>query len=299
MITFTISTYNNLEYLKLAIHSVREYAYFKEAPFIIHAENCTDGTNEWLEENKEKYNLEIYIEPEVIPARGIGGGMNYCASKVKTPLIIFLQSDFFVSKNFDLSLLNEYNKHEGRRIISSWRINPNIFRNEEQKPGNVFLEEDMLGAYYDDFREEDFLDYAEQLSSENNIQIRRCEGAGGYIVSKEDWDYIGGNDSLFAPTSWEDMDLSVRMQNEGFKFIQTTKSVIWHFSGRGSHRLEENNGKSCERQTQTEAKNALKFYHKWGQSPEFDECDFVKPIKNPKVGNRMFYDVELNKSFLL
>ncbi len=45
MITYCISTYNNLEYLKLAIKSVRENAYFKDFPFIVHAENCTDGTN--------------------------------------------------------------------------------------------------------------------------------------------------------------------------------------------------------------------------------------------------------------
>ena len=61
-ITFCISTWNNLLYLKLAIESIRKNSYFKDAPFIIHAENCTDGTNEWLEENKDKYNLEVYIE---------------------------------------------------------------------------------------------------------------------------------------------------------------------------------------------------------------------------------------------
>ena len=54
LITFCISTYNNLNYLKLVIDSVRKNSYYKESPFIIHAENCIDGTNEWLEENKIK-----------------------------------------------------------------------------------------------------------------------------------------------------------------------------------------------------------------------------------------------------
>ena len=62
MITHCISTYNNLDYLKLAIKSVRLNSYYKNAPFIIHAENCTDGTDEWLKENGEKYNLEYYID---------------------------------------------------------------------------------------------------------------------------------------------------------------------------------------------------------------------------------------------
>ena len=294
MITFAISTYNNLEYLKWSTKSVRENAYFKDAPLVVHAENCTDGTNEWLEEVKNKYNLEVYIEPKVEPARGIGGGMNFCADKVKTKYIIFLQSDFYVANNFDLALLNEIKKYESRYVISSWRIQPNIFNNPPQKPGNVFFPVDAIGAYHNDFNEKSFLEFAEEFSSLNDIQIRRGEGAGGYIIKKEDWDYIGGNDSLFAPTSWEDMDLSIRMQNEGFEFIQTTKSVIWHFAGRGSHRLEENNGQSSERQRTTEHKNAVKFLNKWGRMPQFDNNDFVKPIPSNK--NRMKYDIINNTS---
>ena len=77
MITHCISTYNNLPYLKLAIQSVRVHSYWKDAPFIIHAENCTDGTNEWLKENAEVYDLEYYIDKNDNP-KGIGGGMNLC-----------------------------------------------------------------------------------------------------------------------------------------------------------------------------------------------------------------------------
>ena len=54
MITFTLSTFNTINYLKLAVQSVRENSYYKDAPFVIHAENCTDGTDEWLEEVKRK-----------------------------------------------------------------------------------------------------------------------------------------------------------------------------------------------------------------------------------------------------
>lgn len=293
MITFCVSTYNNLEYLKWCIPSVRKNAHFKDAPFVVHAENCTDGTNEWLEEIKDQYNLEIYIEPEVKPARGIGGGMNFCADKVKTDYIIFLQSDFYVAKDFDLTLLEEINKHEGKYVVSSWRIQPNVF-NDTERIGTIFTPLDVFGAYYDDFQEDYFLAYSKEFSETNDVQIRRGEGAGGYIIKKQDWDYIGGNDSLFAPTSWEDMDLFIRMQNEGFEFIQTTKSVIWHFAGRGSHRLEENNGQSCERQREAESKNSIKFYNKWGQTPQFDSYQFIKPI--PSAKNRMTYDIINNTS---
>ena len=61
-ITFCISTFNNLNYLKLAIHSVRTYSHFKNAPFIVYSENSTDGTNEWLKDNYLKYNIKLYME---------------------------------------------------------------------------------------------------------------------------------------------------------------------------------------------------------------------------------------------
>ena len=112
--TFCISTLNNNNYLQLAIKSVRENSYFKDAPFIIYAENCTDGTNEWLEENKEKYNLEVYIETNNNPKRGIGGGMNFCASKVKTEFINFLQADIYVAKDWDLELLKLHKDYVGK-----------------------------------------------------------------------------------------------------------------------------------------------------------------------------------------
>ena len=299
MITFCLSTFNNLEYLKLAIKSVRENSFHKDAPFVVHAENCTDGTNEWLEQVKDQYNLEIYIEPIVEPARGIGGGMNFCADKVKTEYIIFLQSDFYVAKDFDTFLLKELIGCTKPTVVSSWRIQPNVFNNPPQKPGNIFLPLKSFGAYWDDFNSKDFLAYASLVSETNNMQIRRGEGAGGFIIRKEDWDYIGGNDSLYAPTSWEDMDLFVRMQNEGYEFIQTTTSIIWHFAGRGSHRLEENNGKSSERQQQAEVKNAVKFLNKWGKMPRFDNNDFVLPIDNPSVKNRMKYDITNNTSYYI
>ena len=97
-ITFCISTYNNLPYLKLAIESVRKNSFYKNAPFIVYAENCNDGTDEWLSDAKDQYNLEYYIEKNNVP-KGIGGGMNFCADKVKTKYIMFLHSDFSVTEN--------------------------------------------------------------------------------------------------------------------------------------------------------------------------------------------------------
>ena len=124
-----------------------------------------------------------------------------------------------------------------------------------QRPGTVIVPKEAFGAYYHDFDTESFDDYAKEFKEMNSFTIPKAEGVSG-IISKKDWDFIGGNDPIFAPSSWEDMDLFLRMLNEGYKFVLTSKSVVWHFGARGSHRLEENDGQSSQRQRESEYKNA-------------------------------------------
>lgn len=273
-ITFCISTYNNLEYLKIAIDSVRKNSYFKDAPFIIHAENCTDGTDEWLKENYIQYNLEYYIDKNVIPL-GIGGGMNFCADRVKTEFIMFLHSDFYVTKNWDKSLMEIFEKNPNKKMwVNSHRVEPNMFNNPSSRPGTVIVPKEAFGAYHNDFNQEYFEEWAQEFVKQNNFLIPKGEGVSG-LIRKKDWDQIGGNDSLFAPASWDDMDLFLRMLQEGFEFILTSKSLVWHFGARGSHRLEENNGQTSKRQKESETRNQQKWLQKWGKLPAFDQYGMI------------------------
>lgn len=273
-ITFCISTYNNLNYLKLAIDSVRKNSYYKEAPFIIHAENCTDGTNEWLEENKIKYDLTLLIEPNNDIVKGIGGGMNICADNVQTEYIMFLHSDFYVTKDWDKACYDEIQKHTKPTWVFSHRVEPNMF-NSNQRPGTVIVPQDIFGSYYNDFNVDYFNEWAKEFVDANDFTIPKAEGVSG-LISKQNWDEIGGNDPIFTPTSWEDMDLFLRMLHKGYKFVLTSKSLVWHFGARGSHRLEENNGTTSQRQKEAEQKNMKKWLEKWGKLPIFDEYGMIK-----------------------
>jgi len=278
MLSFCISTYNNLEYLKLAIASVRKNSYYKDSPFIIHAENCTDGTNEWLKNNFQRYNLEYYIEQNETPL-GIGGGMNFCADKVTTEYIMFLHSDFYVSKNWDKALMEIFEKYPNRQMwVCSHRVEPQMFPNSSTRPGTVIVPKDYLGAYWNDFNKEGFEQWAEMFVEANDFEIPKGEGVSG-LIRKKDWDQIGGNDPLFAPSSWDDMDLFLRMLNEGYEFILTSKSLVWHFGARGSHRLEENNNQTSQRQKEAEIKNQQKWLIKWKKYPSFNQYGMINGLK--------------------
>tara|TARA_B100000902_G_scaffold24248_1_gene29202 strand:- start:749 stop:1582 length:834 start_codon:yes stop_codon:yes gene_type:complete len=277
MITHCISTHNNLPYLKLAVQSVRTHSYWKDAPFVIHAENCTDGTNEWLRAMADQYDLTYYVDENDNP-KGIGGGMNFCAEKVSTEYINFLHSDFYVTKNWDLELMKTHDKYDDEKLwVNSFRIEPNMF-GDNDRPGTHFVPKEAFGAYYDDFNPKLMLDYAKQIAEKNDFEIPKGEGVSG-LVRKSWWDTIGGNDPLFAPTSWDDYDLFLRMLNEGGKFLMPTKSIVWHFGARGSHRLEENNNQSSDRQRKAEQVNAQKFHNKWGGLPKKDQYGMICGIQ--------------------
>ena len=277
MITHCISTYRNLNYLKLAIESVRKYSYYKDAPFIIHSDKSNDdGTNEWLLENSEKYDLTLIIRD--LKPSGIGPGMNICAEYVETEYINFLHSDFYVTPNWDLELMNVHEKFPDKKLwVNSFRIEPNMF-GDKDRPGTHFVPKDAFGAYYDDFKPNQMLKYASDLASMNDFLIPKGEGVSG-LVKKEVWDETGGNDDRFAPTSWDDYDLFWRMIQNGVEFLMPTKSVVWHFGARGSHRLEENNNKTSERQSKHERINAQKFYEKWKGMPKFNEYGMICDIQ--------------------
>ena len=290
-ITTCISTNNNLEYLKLAVKSIRENAYYKDQPIVIYAENCTDGTDSWLEENKQKLNLTYLIEKNDVE-KGIGGGMNNCVNLVKTEFVNIIHSDMWIAPNQDLELLKLYDNLDPsiRLIASSFRIQPKIFSNDpDYRPGTVFVPINEFGEYHNNFNHEYFDEWSKEFSLHNDITVRKAGGAG-FFCKKEDYVYIGGNDPLFAPASWEDMDLFIRMQLEGYQFKMTTKSLVYHFSARGSHFRDEAkdrlNSKS-QRQISSEQNNIQKFINKWGRLPEHDESTFVKPITNMHVKTKL------------
>ena len=288
-ITTTISTNNNLEYLKLAIKSVRQNCYYKDMPLIVHAENCDDGTDEWLNDNTDKYSIEYYIDHNNHP-KGIGGGMNFCVDKVKTEFVNIIHSDMWCAPNQDSELLKLYDDTDKRLIASAFRIQPRIFPNDpDYRPGTVFHPMEEFGAFCYEFDSDYFDRWATEFSKENDVTVRKAGGAG-FFCRVEDYKWIGGNDPLFAPASWEDKDLFVRMQLESYEFVMTTKSILWHFSARGSHFRDEAKDdltKKSMRQQKSERDNIQKWIKKWGRLPEEDEETFVKPIYGTNVNTRL------------
>jgi GT2 family glycosyltransferase len=164
--------------------------------------------------------------------------------------------------------------------VNSHRVEPNMFNDQSSRWGTVIVPPELFGAYHNDFNQQMFEDWATDFKQMNaDIEIPKGEGVSG-LVKKSVWDKVGGNDPRFAPTSWDDMDLFLRMLQANVRFVLPTNSLVWHFGARGSHRLEENNGQSSERQRLAEQKNIQKWLEKWGRLPIFDQYAMIKMFEN-------------------
>ncbi len=287
-ITTTIATTNNLPYLKLAINSVRKNAYYKDMPIVVFAENCTDGTDEWLQSNKDELQIDVYIEHNKVQ-RGIGGGIDFCVDKVKTEFVNIIHSDMYIGPNQDIELLKLYDDIEPgvRLIASSFRIQPHIFPNDPwYRPGTQFVPANEFGEFHHNFDHAYFDEWSLEFSKDNDVHVRKGGGAG-FFCRKEDFDFIGGNDPIFEPMYWEDHDLFMRMQLEEYKFIMTSKSVLWHFASRTSRFPDDNLNVRPDHLAEYERRATQRFIEKWGRLPDYDDQTFVMPIHGTNINPRL------------
>ena len=268
--SWCINTYKSLPYLKLAIESIRENAFYKKQPIICYTEN-DEETAAWLQQQSD---ITPIIEYNKAPL-GIGGGTNKCIEHVKTEYFSLIHSDFYISRNYDKPLFDLVSSTEKPLVAGAWRLEPNIFNNID-RTGTVFAPvENGFGVYHHDFLKNEFLDWADEFVKTSNApDFRKVEGVSYMMRTK----YFINNSDAYRPTSYEDHDQSVRMQLEGYNFVVTGKALTWHFGARSSHFLGQHDKLTgtSDRQKQGEARNYQKWLKIWGEPPSYDEVSFIK-----------------------
>jgi len=285
LFTWVINTYKSTPYLRLAIESIRENAYYKNQPILVYCENDTE-TRDWLAQQSD---IQYIYEENVVPV-GIGGGVNKAIERVKTEYFSLIHSDFYISRNYDKPLFDLVSSTEKPLVAGAWRLEPNIFNNTD-RIGTVFSPvENGFGVYHHDFLKNEFLDWADEFVKTSNApDFRKVEGVSYMMRTK----YFIPNDSRFAPSSFEDHMQSVLMQLNNYNFVVTGKALTWHFGARSSHFLGQHDKivGTSDRQKQSEAKNIRTWIELWNAAPLYDEVGFIKVSDNM----REIYNKNRNK----
>ncbi len=266
-ISFIIPTRNNLDYIKSSYNSIRKY--YLQHEIIILDDNSSDGTSEWLKSLNDD-NLQKYY---YTGKNNVGHVILYDEGiKIaKNEIISIFHADMICGKNYVENLLKHW---KPKTIVSSTRIEPPL-----HPPGKEKIIKDF-GKDIIEFKENEFSYFCEEKQKEFNNQTTKGIFAP-WLMSKTDFQLIGGNDYYYSPQQYEDSDFFQRAILAGYNIIQSRDSFVYHFTCRGCRGKDWNKNKKedlfyklcC-------AKNTAHFIRKWGSWIQNDENCY--PIINKK-----------------
>jgi hypothetical protein len=167
-----------------------------------------------------------------------------------------------------------YHLSDRKIVACSWRLEPNIFNNEDRVGTTFAPVNDGFGVYHHDFNKRAFLEWADEFVKNDYPSYRKVEGVSYMMRTK----YFVPNLDLCRPSSFEDMHQNVIMQIKKYDFVVTPRAMVWHFGARSSHFLGQHDKLTgtSDRQKESEAKNYRIWLELWGEPPTYDESSFIK-----------------------
>ena len=257
MISIVIPTYNNLDYLKLCLKSLKRNSSFNHE-IIIHINDGSDGTLDFIKANNYKYtssNDNI----------GLCSSINKAAKLVTNQYILYSHDDMYFCPNWDKVLLDEVKSlNHDDFYLSGTMIEP--------KSGHIVCD---FGVDLDNFKEE------ELLSKYKNINFYDHQGThfAPHLVSKKMWDKVGGFSEEFNPGIGSDPDFNMKLWKEGVRIFKGLNDFkVYHFGSlttRKKKNLIQNRGDKT-------------FLKKWGITTKFFKKHYLKsktkyngPLKEP------------------
>jgi GT2 family glycosyltransferase len=280
MFSILIPSYNNLEYLKNCIKSLKKNSKYSHQ-IIIHINEGTDGSLEYVKEN----NLEYTFSNENI---GMPKALNKSSELAKFDYILISHDDFYYCPGWDVELVNNVNF-----------IGHNNFYLSSTMVGAGQVEFDA-GQTVDNFDETKLLNNLEKIKTIDFQGTTKCPG----LIHKEVWKRVGGWSEEFSPTGGDDTDFAMKLWKINIRIFKGLgKSLAYHFGSITTRKKD----KSLF--TYLGSRGNKIFLKKWGYNINFFEKFFLKsgldknknlifneytgPLKEPKK-NLNFY-VELIK----
>ena len=265
-LSIIITNRNTKEYLGLAVRSIFENTDTRDYELIIMDDNSSDGSKEWLNENRVKYNF-TYHTHDAPERRGIVNIVQDGIDESTGDILFIGHSDMYYGKHWDTNLL-KYLKP--KTMITSTRIEPPIHGEEPCKIIKDF------GSFPEEFNEIGF----NRLIDVLQVQYKDAKTSGVFapnMIYKSDWI---GYDKTFIPQSREDDDMYFTMKEQGFEFIQSWESFVYHFTCRGS-RFKDKSLTDSDEWKRSNSKNTKNFIRKWHSTPLHTEEK--NPIIPPKI----------------
>ena len=272
MFSILIPTFNNLEYLKFCIRSIKKNSKYTNQ-IIPHVNIGNDGTTDFLKHENIDYSYTEYNS-------GICEGINKAAKLAKYNYLLYAHDDFYFCPNWDEILQNEVNKIGHKNFYLSGTM-----MNEGQIKFNC-------GNTPGDFNEDKF------LNNYRNYNYYDFQGStwAPSLVHRDVWNKVGGLSEEFFPGSGSDPDFNMKLWNLGIRIFKGINNFkVYHF---GSIVLRD---KKKQKQKYG-SRGSKQFLIKWGVGIKFFKKFFLRSnkkydgeLKDPNKNIKFYFNLFLNK----
>ena len=269
MFSILIPTFNNLEYLKICIESLKKNSKF-DHQIIVHVNQGTDGTIEYL---KDK-NIEYTYTKENI---GMPKALNLTSKKANFNYILISHDDFYYCPGWDVEFKNELNL-----------LNHNKFYFSATMVGAGQVQFNA-GQTAQSFDETKLINNLETIKTFDFQGTTKCPG----LVHIDVWKNLGGWSEEFSPTGGDDTDFAMKLWKYDVRIFKGLgKSLAYHFGSITTRKKD----KSLF--TYLGSKGNKIFLKKWGITINFFEKYYLRSgLDNEKKLILNKYDGPLKKPF--
>jgi glycosyltransferase involved in cell wall biosynthesis len=232
-----IPSWNNLACLKACVEGIRSSSTVQHE-ILVHANEATDGTLEWLERQGIRYR---HTSSNV----GICVAMNELAKLASADWLCYMNDDMYPCNGWDDAMTRAISEIGHTRCYLSgtmveWRHTRNRCAIAPLNFGETPADFDKNGLE----------------AALARVPRRDWSGATWppSFLHRSLWDEVGGFDIGFSPGLYSDPDLSMKLWAQGVRVFRGVGDCrVYHFMSKTTGRIQMNDGKS-------------QFRRKWGVS---------------------------------
>ena len=260
MFSIIIPTFNNLDYLKLCIKSIRQNSIYNHQ-IIPHVNIGDDGTCNFLQDQNIDFTFTKYNS-------GICEGMNTASKKSKFEYILYSHDDFYFCPGWDDVLKNEVDAiGHNNFYLSGVMMNNGPIKFNAGSDIKSFDENKVLNEY----------------QNYNHYDFQGSTWAP-HLLHRELWEKVGGFSEEFFPGTGSDPDLNMKLWKEGVRIFKGVNNCkVYHF-GSIVTRKYKNHPTII---TESGSKGGKIFLLKWGITIKFFKKFYLRSDQK--------YDGPLNK----
>ena len=235
MFSIIIPTFNNLQYLKLCLKSLKKNSNY-EHDIIIFINEGNDGTLTYAKENNLKF-LHSNIN------KGVCLAFNESVKIAKNKYLVLAHDDMYFCPGWDSVFIDELKKIK----VEDFFISGTMVQNFKSY---IYLD---CGNSHSNFNEDKLLKELPKIKF-NDFQGSHWQPS---LVPLTTWNKVGGFSMEFSPGLGSDPDFSMKLWKIGVRLFKGLGSCrVYHFSSISLRKRAWNNG-------------AKTFLLKWGISIKF------------------------------